>query len=187
MRQTLMVGLGTVILIPGCSDTCRYATVYGGGTVSITLTSGDETPGVSGSGIATGPDLESMGGGYWIAEWDPTDRMGWGRVELSRTDTTACSATIVFVQFDDSPSADVELFADARSNPINEADADTAIPGQQDFPVSDYSAPSVASGSLTVDLVVWEDEDCGTSSVSMQWAFDEENPREHVVQPGCGN
>lgn len=182
----ILVTMGLTSGCGNCGDTYLYQTIYGGGTVSISLSSETAVSGVAGSGTAVGWDPRGThmqseftpGGAYFLRS---QSSFGLGCVELTRTDETICTASLACIEWRAPDTAYPELGVPI----VYEADADTSAPGNQAKPTSTFTATSVGSGSLTLDSVTWDNPDCGISSISMEWAFDEENPYEDFRQVIC--
>ena len=179
-----------------CKGAVLSRTTYGGGTVSITLSSLDQSSGVAGGGTALGwdPDVpagEPEPGGDFIesTEVDTLSGASLGTVcvDLDRTDRTECNATSSCVQWVVWPPAtDPHVYPELGVPTIREADVDTTTPGADYQPASSFEVTSVASGSFTVEDVPWEDTACGVSTISVEWAFDEEAPIEQYANTFCG-
>lgn len=169
-----------------CGDEYVHQRIYGGGTVEVTLEAASPGAGLAGSGLAPGwdpalaGDIADPGGAYFEGGRLASPSYGIGCVELSRTDVTACTITGVCVYWRDRDSIWPELI-----RVWGEVDIAAAPRGNPSSAASEFSAPTVATGALTVEGVTWEDPDCGTSTLRLQWAFDEENPYEELGYGTC--
>ncbi len=119
-------------------------------------------------------------------------------VALERTDTTLCEAAVVGLHWGwgvaNGPNKDTAPIPLVVSTALYDADGQAIVQEHDEVngqgivevanDVTTLNQISVASGALTVEEVDWTGF-CGTSALSVEWAFDETDPYEMYAIHTC--
>lgn len=186
--------VATVLALQGCcpppGGSFVAGTRYGGGTVTVRLSSVDGEGGVVGSGTALGWDPASVdtgdewAGGYLYQDEQGLGDSGHACIPLDRTDTFACAANTLCIAWGEPEGPVNTSLVDVEDG------VDVTTSSSSNHGATTYNQNTAASGNLSLDRAVWNlheaigEVDCGVSALELEWAFDEGNPFEVIERYG---